>query len=114
METDNGGWTLFFNYKHTPGMNFALKDTMLPETLKVNSHMYLQGAGFNARDVHEIRFMCTEASNVSANKIWHFKTNNNDIIQVAFNGDQTKLKVSLVVKQLVSCTIHRLLSITKT
>lgn len=28
METDGGGWTLFFNYRHLPGMTFNLNGTV--------------------------------------------------------------------------------------
>lgn len=29
METDGGGWTLFFNYRHLPGMQFSLNGTVI-------------------------------------------------------------------------------------
>lgn len=90
METDNGGWTLFFNYIHQPGMELNLNENKLPNDLKTNSHMNLENAGFYSRDVKEIRFFCTERFKASK-KFWHFKTTNKNIISVAMNGDQTAL-----------------------
>jgi len=53
--------------------------------------MNLNNAGFTNRDVKEIRFYCTE--NLNKEKIyWHFKTSNNDIIQVSLNGNQEYLR----------------------
>jgi hypothetical protein len=91
METDNGGWTLFFNYLHQPGQELFLNENKIPTDLKGNSHMYLQNAGFSSRDVKEIRFLCTERFK-GEKKYWHFKSNNHDIISVAMKGDQGLLK----------------------
>ncbi len=53
--------------------------------------MSLSNAGFSNSDVKDIRFFCTEKFNKE--KIyWHFKTNNNHIIQVALNGNQEYLR----------------------
>lgn len=96
METDKGGWTLFFNYVHQPGQELLLNENKLPNDLKTNSHMYLEGAGFTARDVREIRLFCTER--FKANKrFWHFKSNNPDVVYVAMTGDQTGLKPNTLV-----------------
>jgi hypothetical protein len=91
METDKGGWTLFFNYLHQPGQELFLNENKLPNDMRVNSHMYLENAGFSARDVKDIRFICTERFK-AYKKYWHFKTSNRDIISVAMTGDQTSLK----------------------
>ncbi len=91
METDNGGWTLFFNYVHQPGMELNLNENKLPEDLKTNSHMYLENAGFSPRDVKEVRFFCTERFKTNK-KYWHFKSSNRDFFNVAFKGDQTGLR----------------------
>lgn len=91
LETDNGGWTLFFNYVHQPGQEVILNENKLPENLKTNSHMYLENAGFSSRDVKEVRFLCTERFKTQK-KYWHFKTRNPDFIHVAFKGDQSVLK----------------------
>jgi hypothetical protein len=91
METDKGGWTLFFNYLHQPGQELYLNENKIPQDFKSNSHMYLENAGFSARDAKEIRFLCTERFK-GDKKYWHFKTANSDIISVAFKGDQTYLK----------------------
>jgi hypothetical protein len=92
METDNGGWTLFLNYIHQPGQEIILNENKLPSDLKSNSHMYLTNAGFEQKDVLEVRFLCTE-KHKGIKKMWHFKTNNPEIINVAFSGDQSSLKV---------------------
>lgn len=99
MTVDDGGWTLFFNYRHTPGMALALNQNKLPESLRNNSHMNLQDAGFSAEDVQEIRFMCFEKSHLSGNgdKFWHFKTNNNNMLRVALTGSQVSLKVRFFI-----------------
>lgn len=94
MESDKGGWTLFFNYVHQPGMDLFLNENKLPENLKTNSHMYLRSAGFAPKDVKEVRLLCVERFK-SDKKYWHFKTGNNDIINVAMTGDQSSLKVSI-------------------
>lgn len=92
METDKGGWTLFFNYVHQPGSELLLDENKLPHDLKTNSHMYLQNAGFNQRDVKELRFLCTERVKAEK-KYWHFKTMNREIIENSMTGDQSSLKV---------------------
>jgi hypothetical protein len=92
METDKGGWTLFFNYVHQPGAELLLDENKLPHDLKTNSHMYLQNAGFNHRDVKEVRFLCTERVK-SSKKYWHFKTMNRNIIETAMTGDQSAMNV---------------------
>jgi hypothetical protein len=93
METDKGGWTLFFNYVHQPGSELLLDENKLPINLKSNTHMHLQNAGFNHRDVKEIRFFCTERQK-SEKKYWHFKTMNKEIIETVMTGDQSGLKVT--------------------
>jgi hypothetical protein len=101
METDNGGWTLFFNYIHQPGQELLLNGNKLPNDLKTNSHMYLENAGFSIRDAKEIRFFCTEMFKADK-KFWHFKTNNVDVVSVAFKGDQTTLKKTSLTNGYIS------------
>ena len=94
MEVDSGGWTLFFNYLHYPGSDLKLNENKLPSSLKVNSHMYLDNAGFRKADVKEIRFLCSEKDKKSEKgHFWHFKTDSEDLINVAFDGNQKYLKV---------------------
>lgn len=95
METDKGGWTLFFNYVHQQGSELLLDENKLPNDLKTNSHMYLQNAGFNHRDVKEVRFLCTERVKADK-KYWHFKTMNREVIEAAMTGDQSVLKVIFI------------------
>ncbi len=92
METDHGGWTLFFNYVHQPGQDVILNENKLPSDLKSNSHMSLHNAGFQTRDVKELRFFCTEIHK-GVKKLWHFKSNNPDLLDVAMDGDQSVIKV---------------------
>ncbi len=91
METDKGGWTLFFNYLHQPGQEITLNENKIPSDLKTNSHMYLENAGFTSRDVKEIRFLCIERFKTSK-KYWHFKSLDKDIVRTAMKGDQTSLR----------------------
>lgn len=53
--------------------------------------MNLNNAGFSNRDVKEIRFFCTEKFN-KEKLYWHFKTTNDNIIQVGLNGNQENLR----------------------
>ena len=93
MESDGGGWTLFLNYVHYPGSELKFTQNRLPN-LKTNSHMYLENLGVKKSEIKEIRFLCSEKSNAKEKGIyWHFKTYNDDVIAVAFNGDQSFLKV---------------------
>lgn len=103
LETDKGGWTLFFNYIHEQGAELLLDENKLPFELKTNSHMYLKNAGFNHRDVKELRFLCTERFK-SEKKYWHFKTMNSDLIELAMTGDQSLLRVKIyfeIIKNII-------------
>ena len=100
METDNGGWTLFYNYFHLPGLELILDSSKLPTNLKDNSHMNLSDAGFSGKDVKEIRFFCTEQ--LKNDKFyWHFKTKNDNFIQVALTGDQSSFRSDSLVNSYV-------------
>jgi len=93
METDNGGWTLFFNYKYdfeNKSFNKILIDsTKIPESLDDNSHINLGDAGFSNDDINELRFYCEE--NAPKKTFMHFKISNYYINQLAITGDQTKI-----------------------
>jgi hypothetical protein len=88
MDVDNGGWTLFFRYIHAPGSNFELKPNTMPENMSSNSHVNIKDAGFTVDHVREIRFMCIEEVPKKKSKIWHFKTTNTEILNLALTGDQ--------------------------
>jgi len=90
METDGGGWTLFFNYLHYPGQEVNLDSTKIPSDLKKNSHLNLKTVGYSEKDVEELRFFCTERT---GNKyFWHFRSKSQDLINLALTGDQRFLK----------------------
>jgi hypothetical protein len=93
MESDNGGWTLFFNYVHYPGSEMSLNQNSFPKNLKSNSHMYLFNAGFSERDVKEVRFLCSEKTKYGK-VFWHFKSAADGFVQTAMTGDQNNLKKS--------------------
>ncbi len=87
METDEGGWTLFFNYVH-PFAAPALKPTIaLPEEEKMNSHINLKDAGFQNLNIKEIRFFCKEAEGKNST-IWSFFTSDQNVIKIAETGNQ--------------------------
>ena len=97
METDGGGWTLFYNYVHLPGQESILNSSKLPQNLKENSHSYLTNAGFSPEDVQEIRFFCTEK--FKDTKIyWHFKTSNKEFLDVALTGNQEAFRFPSLLK----------------
>jgi hypothetical protein len=97
METDGGGWTLFYNYKHMPGQELYLDSSKLPKNLNDNSHMYLSNAGLSHQDVKELRFLCTE-SYKGNNVYWHFKTNNQQFISVALTGEQDAFRTNSLLQ----------------
>ena len=107
METDGGGWTLFFNYRHQPGEEVTLDQNQLPKDLKINSHMYLFNAGFSPRDITEVRFICTERFR-GKDVFWHFKTGDNDIINTALTGSQANMRVNIFFKFLEKFIIGEL------
>lgn len=90
METDGGGWTLFFNYLHYPGQELGLDSTKIPSDLKKNSHLDLKSVGFTEKDVSELRFFCTERT--SKKYFWHFRSSSQDLINLAMTGDQRFVK----------------------
>ena len=93
METDNGGWTLFFNYKYDyenkKYRRLLIDSAKLPENLKENSHVNLADGGFENDDITELRFNCEES--YPRKNFIHFKIANYNINQLAITGDQTKL-----------------------
>jgi len=90
METDDGGWTLFFNYLHYPGQEINLDATKIPSGLKNNSHLDLKSVGYGENDVTELRFFCTERT--AKMYYWHFRTSSQELINVALTGDQRFLR----------------------
>ena len=92
METDGGGWTLFFNYRHFPGTDLFLNSQKIPENMNVNSHMDLANAGFIEKDVKEVRFFCKEKSR-NRRYFWHFKNTSFGVIDTALTGNQKNLNV---------------------
>ncbi len=97
METDGGGWTLFYNYKHLPGQESTLDSSKLPKNLDENSHTYLSNAGFSPKDVRELRFFCIEKFK-SSKVYWHFKTANKEFLNVALTGNQEGFKFTSLSK----------------
>ena len=95
MEIDGGGWALFFNYLHYPGQEVYLDTSKPPSNLKENSHINLKDVGFSENEVSELRFFCTERSNLK--QYWHFKVSNLEFINVALSGDQRFLKKSSIL-----------------
>lgn len=67
--------------------------------------MYLKNAGFNHRDVKELRFLCTERFK-SEKKYWHFKTMNNELIELAMTGDQSLLRVNIYLRIMKKLQIY--------
>ena len=94
METDGGGWTLFFNYLHYPGQELSLDGTRIPSDLKKNSHLNLKGVGYSEKDISELRFFCTERT--AKKYYWHFRTNSQDLINLALTGDQRFAKTNSI------------------
>jgi len=92
METDKGGWTLFFNYKHLPSQEIMLDSSRLPKNKDINSHVYIQDLGIEENYMNELRFECTEEG--KRNYFIHFKTNNKRMILSAILGDQSVLNVA--------------------
>lgn len=92
MTVDDGGWTLFFNYRHTPGSLVVLKNE-LPDDLLDNSHTNLDM--FDPRAITELRFMCIEKGK-SGNRYWHFRTSHPSLISLARTGDQTILDMTSI------------------
>jgi len=90
METDGGGWMLFFNYLHYPGQEVYLDNSKIPADLKKNSHINLKDVGYTENDLTELRFFCTER--LGKKYFWHFKLTSSDYINTALSGDQRYLK----------------------
>ena len=87
METDNGGWTLFFNYVHFPGQEVTIDSSKLPSNFKINNHVNLKDLDMTENDISEIRFFCTERLK-NKKQFIHFKISNLEMINLALTGDQ--------------------------
>ena len=96
LDTDKGGWTLFFNYNHQPGQEITLDSSKIPMNLAYNSHINLKDLGYEEKDILEIRFYCTEKA--VKKYYWHFKVNNPEVVNTALSGDQTLLKQDSFIK----------------
>jgi len=93
LETDLGGWTLFFNYVHKSSQEVAINSSKIPRNLSENSHILLKDTGLEENHIQEVRFYCTEQS--KKNKLFaHFKTKSRDIIRTSYTGDQSSIKIS--------------------
>jgi hypothetical protein len=86
METDGGGWTLFFNYIRFPGQVLKIDSSKIPRNLHKNSHINLKDIKFTNSEVYELRFFCTEK--FKKQTFIHFKISNLDIINLALTGNQ--------------------------
>ena len=93
MNTDGGGWTLFFNYRHRPFESTAinLQSEVMPQdqfTDKFN--LNLKSLNIEQHQVKELRFFCMTSNKNSKNEQYfvHFKTRNARVIQTAVDGDQ--------------------------
>jgi len=64
METDGGGWTLFFSYLHNAGEIYELDGTHLPLIpTDSRSHVDLNSKDIVSSDIKELRFLCTTSNN---------------------------------------------------
>ncbi|XP_062514639.1 uncharacterized protein LOC134190217 [Corticium candelabrum] len=84
MQTDGGGWMLLYAYKHRKGTKYDLV-TALPTSPDGYSHQLLNNLGISAGWAQELRFYCTTSHH---NRVVHFKTNNRNIIQTAYDGNK--------------------------
>ncbi|XP_062514424.1 uncharacterized protein LOC134190029 [Corticium candelabrum] len=82
MKTDGGGWMLLYAYKHRGGTKYDLV-TALPTSPDGYSHQLLNNMGISAGWAQELRFYCRTSHH---NRVVHFKTNNRNIIQTAYDG----------------------------
>ncbi|XP_062514145.1 uncharacterized protein LOC134189784 isoform X1 [Corticium candelabrum] len=82
MQTDGGGWMLLYAYKHRKGTKYDLV-TALPTSPDGYSHQLLNNMGISTGWAQELRFYCTTSKH---NRVVHFKTNNRNIIQTAYDG----------------------------
>lgn len=89
METDNGGWTLFFNYVHKPSQEIFIDSSKLPQNLNQNSHINLNDMEIYENDINELKFMCVEKSKKKF--FSHFIVSNRDFINLAIRGDQSSI-----------------------
>jgi hypothetical protein len=99
METDKGGWTLFFNYFHKPSQDILINSSKIPHNLLQNSHTDLKNMGFEENYIHELRFSCTEIENNMNKKFIHFKSTNKELIKTAYTGNQNYLSVSSFINK---------------
>jgi len=58
--------------------------------LKKNSHLSLKSVGYGEKDITELRFFCTERT--AKKYYWHFRTNSQELINVALSGDQRYMR----------------------
>jgi hypothetical protein len=85
METDGGGWTLFYAYKHNPEEDYDLDATHIPTNPEDSkSHINLSDKEVGPLDVTELRFFCTTNND---NKFIHFRTSSPELIKIAMTGD---------------------------
>ena len=100
METDNGGWTLFFNYKKEKNSNVHLNMGTIPINLEYNSHMNrLKDINVYEDDVKELLFSCEEKDNSKHKKFMKFTTKSNSLIKTAIYGDQSYLDEQFITEE---------------
>ena len=56
METDKGGWTLFFNYQRKSGQDIQIDSSRLPKNILDNSHINLKDIGIDRSFISELSF----------------------------------------------------------
>eukprot|EP00163_Fabomonas_tropica_P029587 TRINITY_DN638_c0_g1_i1.p1 TRINITY_DN638_c0_g1~~TRINITY_DN638_c0_g1_i1.p1 ORF type:complete len:357 (-),score=126.25 TRINITY_DN638_c0_g1_i1:180-1250(-) len=84
MNTQQGGWTLAYAYTHHKGENKKIKNKMPLAPLRATAGQLLQDAGFNAKDVRQVRFYCSSSAH---SRRVHFRTNDPAIRKSLLSGD---------------------------
>ena len=87
--TAGGGWMLFLAYRHNPMETNPLVPGVLPTNPNGGySHKMVSGLGYQFQEIESIRFFC-----LGTIRIVHFSTNNTQVKQMAWSGDQSSNSV---------------------